>query len=64
MMAQDGKSLNLIGRVLNHSNLSTTQVYARFGQDNVREALESHGKEIVRLTTSPPMPKQPKGDDK
>jgi integrase len=35
-LAQAGNSLHLIGRVLNHSNASTTQVYARFGEDNVR----------------------------
>ena len=28
-LAQAGNSLHLIGRVLNHSNASTTQVYAR-----------------------------------
>jgi site-specific recombinase XerD len=42
-LAQAGNSLHLIGRVLNHSNASTTQVYARFAEDNVRTALEQHG---------------------
>lgn len=46
-LAQAGNSLHLIGRVLNHSNASTTQVYARFGQDNVRAALEQHGERII-----------------
>ena len=46
-LAQAGNSLHLIGRVLNHSNQSTTAVYARFGQDHVREALEAHGKRVM-----------------
>lgn len=45
-LAQSGNSLHLIGKVLNHSNTSTTAIYARFGQDNVREALEQHGQKI------------------
>lgn len=46
-LAQAGNSLHLIGRVLNHSNVSTTQVYARFGEDSVRSALEQHGARIM-----------------
>ena len=46
-LAQSGNSLHLIGRVLNHSNASTTQVYARFAEDNVRTALEQHGARIM-----------------
>lgn len=46
-LAQSGNSLHLIGKVLNHSNVSTTAIYARFGQDNVREALEQHGQKIL-----------------
>jgi integrase len=46
-LAQSGNSLHLIGRVLNHSNTSTTAVYARFGQDSVREALEQHGRQLL-----------------
>jgi integrase len=46
-LAQAGNSLHLIGRVLNHSNASTTQVYARFGEDTVRAALEQHGARIM-----------------
>ncbi len=48
-MAQDGKSLHLIGRVLNHKKESTTAIYARFGQDNVREALESHAQKLISI---------------
>ncbi|MGJ0485134.1 MAG: tyrosine-type recombinase/integrase [Methylomicrobium sp.] len=46
-LAQAGNSLHLIGRVLNHSNTSTTAIYARFGQDSVREALDRHGEQIL-----------------
>jgi integrase len=46
-LAQAGNSLHLIGRVLNHSNTSTTAVYARFGEDSVRAALEQHGARIM-----------------
>jgi integrase len=45
-MAQAGASINLIGKILNHSNLSTTQVYARFNQDPMRDALEAHAEVI------------------
>ena len=46
-LAQAGNSLHLIGRVLNHTNQSTTAVYARFGEDSVRTALEQHGARIM-----------------
>ena len=48
-LAQSGNSLHLIGRVLNQATASSTQVYARFAQDNVREALEAHGKKIMNV---------------
>ena len=54
-LAQSGNSLHLIGRVLNHSNPSTTAIYARFAQDNVREALESHGKQIMGIAGKAPI---------
>ncbi len=47
-LAQSGNSLHLIGKVLNHSNQSTTAIYSRFGQDSVRNALEQHG-ELVTI---------------
>ena len=48
-LAQRGNSLHLIGKILNHSSPMTTRVYARFGQDQVRAALEDHGSEIQAL---------------
>jgi integrase len=41
-LAPSGNSLHLVGRMLNHSNQSTTAIYAHFGQDHVRQALEEH----------------------
>lgn len=46
-LAQEGASLHLIGRVLNHASSETTRVYARFGQDHVRTALEDHGQRML-----------------
>lgn len=46
-LAQAGNSLHLIGRVLNHSSTATTAIYARFGEDTVRTALEQHGARIM-----------------
>lgn len=48
-LAQSGNSLHLIGKVLNHSNQSTTAIYSRFGQDNVRDALEQHGQKLTGM---------------
>ncbi len=53
-LAQAGNSLHLIGRVLNHCNTSTTQVYARFGQDTVRDALEQHGQRLMAVAGKAP----------
>jgi integrase len=39
-LAVQGYSLPLIGRALNHSNLSTTHIYARLDLEPVRSALE------------------------
>ncbi len=46
-LVQAGNSLSLIGKVLNHSNLSTTLVYARMGQDQTRDALEQMGERML-----------------
>ena len=42
-LAQDGASLHLIGRILNHRATSTTAVYAHFQQQHERVALDRHG---------------------
>ena len=51
-LAQSGHSLHLIGRVLNHTSPSTTAVYARFAQTNVRDALEKHGRLLMDTVSS------------
>jgi integrase len=43
-LAAQGASLPLIGRVLNHSNPSTTAIYARLDLAPIREALERNAK--------------------
>jgi integrase len=48
-LAQSGHSLALIGRVLNHSNTSTTAIYARFHTDDARAALEEHAQRIIGI---------------
>lgn len=53
-LAQSGNSLHLIGRVLNHSNQSTTAIYARFGQDHVRQALEEHAARLMGVAGKRP----------
>lgn len=46
-LVQGGNSLYLVGKILNHKDLRTTERYARFAQDNLRTALESTGKRIT-----------------
>jgi integrase len=46
-LATSGASLPLIGKILNHSNVSTTSVYARLSEDVARTALEGHGEKIM-----------------
>ena len=48
-LAQAGNSLPLIGRVLNHSNPSTTAIYARLGDDPARRALAEHGQLLTAI---------------
>jgi integrase len=48
-LAQAGNSLPLIGRVLGHTNASTTQIYARLGDDPARKALAEHGERILTI---------------
>lgn len=48
-LAQSGNSLHLIGRILNHSDQKTTETYARFQQDNLKAALDQHGKQMMGI---------------
>ncbi len=69
-LAQSGSPLHLIGKVLGHSNINTTAIYARFSQDHVKAALETHGKRIMGIAGKTPtgklikMPKRKKGKAK
>lgn len=60
-LAQDGKSLHLIGDVLNHRDPKTTAGYAYFQTQQRREALTNHGDRV--LTFAPAelrVPAEPK----
>lgn len=52
-LAQSGNSLHLIGRVLGHSNASTTQIYAHFAEDHVRIALDKHARNVLSVAGRP-----------
>lgn len=49
MMADDNVSLHIIAGVLNHKNLSTTKVYARLGDKAPADALEKHGRAMLKV---------------
>lgn len=51
-LAQSGHSLHLIGQVLNHSNESTTKVYARLQDSNSKDALENYANTSDRFIPS------------
>jgi integrase len=48
-LAGEGASLPLIGKALNHTNVSTTQVYARLDVEPVRRALEANATKMLNL---------------
>lgn len=45
-MAQSGHSLQVIGKVLNHSSEKTTKIYAHLQEEDARNALEAHGDKL------------------
>jgi len=55
-LAARGESLNLVGKVLNHSSVSTTQIYARLSLEPVRRALEANAAQMLGVLA--PQPKQ------
>lgn len=57
-LAAQGHSLPLIGKALNHSNVSTTQIYARLDLEPVRNALEKNAALMLGSTaeSDPEMP--------
>jgi hypothetical protein len=46
-LAGSGESLSLIGKVLNHRDVSTTAIYAWLNLDPVREALERQATKML-----------------
>jgi hypothetical protein len=60
-LAQDGKSLHLIGDVLNHRDPKTTAGYAYFQTQQRREALTNHGDRALTFApTESRIPAEPK----
>ena len=47
-LAGSGESLSLIGKVLNHRDVSTTAIYARLNLDPVRQALERQATKMLK----------------
>jgi integrase len=58
-MASSGASLPLIGKVLNHKSAQSTQVYARFMLDPVRNALEQVAGALRDASASEPSTTMP-----
>ena len=52
MLKAAGEDLTLIGKVLNHSQLSTTAIYARLNLDPVRKAMDQHAEQVLELGTA------------
>ncbi|MCG8354699.1 MAG: site-specific integrase [Kiloniellales bacterium] len=48
-LSQEGVDLNLIREALRHAEISTTLVYARLGRDPAREAMEDHGRRLMKI---------------
>lgn len=48
-VVMNGKSLELIGSIFQHSNPKTTKRYSHFAMSPVREALEEHGAQIIAI---------------
>lgn len=45
-LVQDGNTLLVVGKALNHSDTRSTLVYARMSQEPVRSALERYGEQV------------------
>ncbi len=52
MMAQDGASLLMVGKVLNHAESRTTEkAYAHLSSETVRAAIERHGANVIDIAS-------------
>ena len=55
-LAGSGESLQLIGKVLNHRDVSTTAIYARLNLNPVRQALERNASKMLEAAAPPRIP--------
>ncbi len=55
MLKAAGEDLTLIGKVLNHTQLETTAIYARLNLDPVRKALDAHADQLQSLLGTSPV---------
>jgi site-specific recombinase XerD len=60
-LAGEGASLPLIGKALNHTNVSTTQVYARLDVEPVRRALEANATKMLNIAARADVSSHTKG---
>jgi len=51
-LAMSGASLQLVGKVLNHADPSTTAIYARLQKEAERDVLEQHVARILATATA------------
>jgi integrase len=49
MLVQSGQSLQLVGKLLNHSNTRTTEIYAHLADEQTRDAIEGHGARLKKI---------------
>ena len=55
-LAGSGETLQLIGKILNHRDVSTTAIYARLNLDPMRQALERNALKMLEPPASPRTP--------
>lgn len=50
-MVQGGASLHLVGSLLNHRSLKTTEVYARLSNKSLRDVVDTHAERMLKMTS-------------
>jgi integrase len=55
-LAGSGESLHLIGKILNHRDVSTTAIYARLNLNPVRQAMERNASKMLEAAAPQPTP--------
>ena len=56
MVGGERRPLQLIGKILNHRDVSTTAIYARLNLDPMRQALERNALKMLEPPASPRTP--------